>query len=54
MLKTQNFIKPPLNAHTLSGADNLGGRKPEENPTNENTIKSKTSGGNQNPEPQSQ
>ncbi|MGG4434596.1 hypothetical protein AAXE64_08540 [Priestia megaterium] len=54
VLKTQDFIKPPLNAHTLSGADNLGGRPEDGSPTNENTIKSKTSGGNQNPEPQSQ
>lgn len=50
VLKVQDYVYPPQNAYTRS--DNSGaGRPQEDNPTNENTIKSKGSGGNNNPSP---
>lgn len=52
MLSTETILNPPQNAYTQSGKSNNGtGRPSEENPTNENTIKSKGSGGNNNPKP---
>lgn len=52
VLKTEELLLPPANAYTQSGkVDNTGGRPTETNPTNPNTIKSKGSGGNNNPKP---
>jgi len=48
ILKTESILTPPANAYTQSGKV---GRKEETSPTNENTIKSKGSGGNNNPKP---
>ncbi|MFO1442810.1 hypothetical protein KDN24_06225 [Bacillus sp. Bva_UNVM-123] len=47
-LKTGEILSPPANAYTQSGKN---GRPNEENPTNQNTIKSKGNGGNNNPSP---
>jgi len=49
ILKTEQFMYPPSNAYTQSG--NANGRPPDDNPTNESTIKSKSSNGNSNPRP---
>lgn len=52
VLKTENIIYPASNAYTQSGNNsNKGGAPTVDNPTNENTIKSKSSGGNNNPKP---
>lgn len=52
-LNVEDILYPPQNAYTQSGSssgDNAG-RPTEENPTNENTIKSKGSGSNDAPSP---
>ncbi|MGG3987512.1 hypothetical protein [Bacillus smithii] len=49
VLKIDQYINPPENFFNQSG-DKKGGRSEETNPTNENTIKSKTNGNN-NPKP---
>lgn len=51
ILKTDEVLIPPANAYTQSGKDGQAGRPVEENPTNENTIKSKGTGGNKAPSP---
>lgn len=53
VLKTEELLFPPQNAFTQSGkVDNKGAGAPKvDNPTNPNTIKSKGSGGNNNPKP---
>lgn len=52
VLKLQDVIYPAANAYTNSGnTEDKGGRPEEKNPTNENTIKSKTQGGNNKPSP---
>ena len=52
ILKTESVLKPPQNAYTQSGkASNPTGRPEDTSPTNENTIKSKSSGSNTNPMP---
>lgn len=56
-LETDMENKYPVHAtsYTMSGKDNesgdKGGRTPVDNPTNENTIQSKSSGSNSNPKP---
>ncbi|MFA1510073.1 hypothetical protein ACDN41_12655 [Priestia aryabhattai] len=55
VLGVDKFIFPPQNAFTQSGdSESQGGRPENNNPSNENTIKSKSSGGNNNPEPTQQ
>lgn len=52
VLKTESIIYPASNAYTQSGnGDNKGGAPTVDEPTNENTIKSKSNGGNNNPKP---
>jgi hypothetical protein len=50
ILKTGEKLLPPQNAYTRSD-DSGAGRPTEINPTNPNTVKSKSSGGNNNPKP---
>jgi hypothetical protein len=51
-LKLREKIVPPLNSNNISVNDtNTGGRDAVLNPTNESTIKSKETGGNDNPKP---
>lgn len=50
VIKTEDILYPPSNAYTQS-SNSGNGRPSEDNPTNENTIKSKSSNGNNNPKP---
>lgn len=49
ILEVENILYPPKNAYT-SNSGEVGAPK-NENPTNENTVKSKTNGGNESPRP---
>ncbi|MGM7720502.1 hypothetical protein [Metabacillus sp. Hm71] len=52
ILKTESILYPAANAFTQSGNDDKGtGRPGVDNPENPNTLKSKNSGGNNNPKP---
>ncbi|MGD6876783.1 hypothetical protein [Bacillus infantis] len=51
VLKTDKILSPPANAYTQSGKDKNNGRPTDDNSNNENTIKSKSSGGNFSPSP---
>lgn len=48
-LKLREKIFPPLNTNNISSNDDVGGRPPKDNETNENTIKSKEQDGNNSP-----
>lgn len=51
-LKTEDILSPPANAYTQSGkVDNKGGRPEIDNPTNENTNKTRSNGANNSPTP---
>lgn len=49
-LKLRERIYPPLNTNNISSDDDVGGRPPKNNETNENTIKSKEQNGNDSPD----
>lgn len=52
VVKIEDILYPPSNAYTQSSkVDNKGGAPSKDDSTNENTIKSKTNGGNNNPKP---
>jgi len=51
ILKTEKVLYPASNAYTQSKKNDKGGAPTVDEPTNENTIKSKSNGGNNNPKP---
>lgn len=49
-LKLREVISPPLNTNNISSNDDVRGRPPKDDETNENTIKSKEQNGNNSPD----